>query len=248
MTDRSAGGRRFSAPKADVADYILPASTTAAPLGSIKTEAGNASSRVSTKDAENNRGAAEDPVIANNGDSSLAASGGAPAGAPSGAPAAPAGPAPAAPAGPAPQAPAKTGTEAPISASAKVTTKTTGDVGFGVNSATAEVVNSITSIYQFKNLDETCLSLAGTTLQAKFQVLEDPTIQWPIKEYILSQIEDEKNVHLWRYCNQIFDEFFLARSRIIQPSVSATGSLINPPTGLTLKLIPTPKPNAKPSP
>ncbi len=31
-------------------------------------------------------------------------------------------------------------------------------------------------MYQFKNLDETCLALAGTTLQAKFQVLENPSL------------------------------------------------------------------------
>ena len=112
----------------------------------------------------------------------------------------------------------------------------TTDVRFGVNAATAAPVKSITSIYQFKNLDETCLALAGTTLQAKFQVLEnpDPNLKWETKAYILSQIEDEKTVHLWRYCNQIFDEFFLANSHILTdaPLSADKGSLVLPPTAL----------------
>jgi hypothetical protein len=116
----------------------------------------------------------------------------------------------------------------------------------GVNAATANAVASITSIYQFKNLDETCLALAGQTLQAEFQVLNEaaknvnPAVLSNAAKEIHS-LEDEKNVHLWRYCNQIFDEFFLARTHLLQAPVSATGSLVNPPTRLALT------PNVKPS-
>lgn len=47
------------------------------------------------------------------------------------------------------------------------------ETGVGVNRVTAKAVSRIASMYQFKNLDETCLTLAGTTLQAEFQLLEN---------------------------------------------------------------------------
>ena len=104
-------------------------------------------------------------------------------------------------------------------------------------------MESITSIYQFKNLDETCLALAGQTLQVEFQLFAKAKTDSELKsvERVAHDLESGSNVHVWRYCNQIFDEFFLARTRILQAPVSATGSLVNPPTGLTLT------PNLRPS-
>ena len=122
-------------------------------------------------------------------------------------------------------------------------TKVTSDTGVGVNAATANAVESITSIYQFKNLDETCLALAGQTLQVEFQLFTKANSDGDLKSFegVAHDLEDESKVHVWRYFNQIFDEFFLARTHMLQAPVSATGSLINPPTGLTLT------PNVKPS-
>jgi hypothetical protein len=99
-------------------------------------------------------------------------------------------------------------------------------------------VKSITSIYQFKNLDETCLALAGQTLQIEFQIYAESGGNAQRAQDVAQALEDESKVHVWRYCNQIFDEFFLERTHILQPPASApvlaTGPLVKPPTGLSL--------------
>jgi hypothetical protein len=81
-------------------------------------------------------------------------------------------------------------------------------------------VKSIASINQFKNLDGTCIALAGTTLRAKFRVFENRNLDPNTKDHILSQIEDDKNVHPCRYFNQVLDESFLSRNGVLQASWS----------------------------
>jgi hypothetical protein len=85
--------------------------------------------------------------------------------------------------------------------------------------ATAASVKSIASIDQFKNLDGTCIA-GGSPLKARFQVLENPNLDPNTKDHTLSQIEDDKNVHPYRYCNQVLDESFLSRNEVLQASWS----------------------------
>jgi len=81
------------------------------------------------------------------------------------------------------------------------------DVGVGVNAVTAAAVSHITSIYQFKNLDETCLTLAGTALQVEFQIFLSAKTSDAVKQATseVQAIEDENTEHIWRYCNRVIE-------------------------------------------
>jgi hypothetical protein len=117
-------------------------------------------------------------------------------------------------------------------------TTATDEVGVGVNAATANAVSRITSMYQFKNLDETCLTLAGTALQAEFQLLaNDPAMKKgdvtkavADAKALQGLIEDESTVHVWKYCKTVFKSLLCARAASL-PECSSASPTATPTPG-----------------
>jgi hypothetical protein len=59
------------------------------------------------------------------------------------------------------------------------------------------------SIYLYKNLEESCVTLAATELQANFQIATNPNTAKRLKDLV----DMENKAHIWTYCGIIFDKF-----------------------------------------
>jgi len=75
----------------------------------------------------------------------------------------------------------------------------------------ANAVRQMVSIYQFKNLDEFCLTVGASELQANFQIgyrlLDVPNPDLAKVQDTLKQIKEiEDQAHIWKYCDPIIDK------------------------------------------
>jgi hypothetical protein len=71
----------------------------------------------------------------------------------------------------------------------------------GVNEATAKAVSHLVSIYQYKNLQETCLTLAASRYQAEFIVWYQNRLSGKPDIVFPPPPEDER---IWVYCDTVF--------------------------------------------
>ncbi|HUA32132.1 MAG TPA: hypothetical protein VMA09_00890 [Candidatus Binataceae bacterium] len=89
----------------------------------------------------------------------------------------------------------------------------------------AQEIGKITSDYLFKNLEESCLTLAATEYQAGFQIAlsalhNGPKIGAPCQPVdpncpnnqqaqseIQALVDLDSRTHIWKYCDTIFNKF-----------------------------------------
>jgi len=123
---------------------------------------------------------------------------------------------------------AKPKKKTPAAASSQAT-KNPSEAEPPVSPEVANAVRQMVSMYLYKNLEESCLTLAASELQANFQVgyklLDegvDPSI---VNQNLSALLEVEKAAHIWTYCGQIFEKYKqdeTAQAPKTSPTPSAT--------------------------
>jgi len=111
-----------------------------------------------------------------------------------------------------------------------------------ISPAVAQAVEHMVSIYQYKNLEEFCLTVGAAELQANFQVaskfLSEHDNDSDTENNLNKLLAIEKDAHIWHYCQTIFDKYKqleAAQAPKASPTPSATPT---PGTGQRRKTTP----------